>query len=82
MTTEHGADGIPDIIRAKAFHLVDDDGYVRASLATDEDGQPFISLDGEDYQPRFEVSLDSGSGSPVLSLYGQKRRSQVVRLHR
>ena len=57
---------IPDVIQAKAFQLVDDNGEVRAELTMANDGPEFRLLDLEG-NIRFSVTLfDNDQPSLVL----------------
>ena len=64
MTTTSDRSDIPDVIQAKAFQLVDDNGNVRAELRTEHDGEPsFVDKDG---LTRLEAGLNGGDGFLTL----------------
>ncbi len=61
MTTVSDIADIPDVIQAKVFQLVDDNGDVRAELKTDVNGERSFTLMDQQGQPRLIAGLDGGN---------------------
>ena len=61
---------IPDVIQARAFQVMDDEGRVRAELKTTADGEPSFALFDTDGQIRLCAELNEGC--PVLTLNDQE----------
>ena len=64
---------IPDVVQAKAFQLVDDNGQVRAEMKTNEHGDPSFVLLDRDGKARFDLSFleDGGLGLHLNDTNGQ-----------
>jgi len=58
---------VPDVIRAKAFLLVDDEGTTRGSLSVDVDGTAGVRFFDAQGKARAVLDVDA-SGTPYLGL--------------
>ncbi len=63
--------GIPDVVQAKRFELLDDDGEVRAVLGSLGNGSPHLILSDGHGRMRAAVAL-SKSGSPRVLLFDEE----------
>ena len=63
--------GIPDVVQAKRFELLDDDGEVRAVLGSLGNGSPHLILSDEHGRMRAAVAL-SKSGFPRVLLFDEE----------
>ena len=68
---------VQDVVRAKKFQVVDDQGKKRAALGLSDDGGPALLLYDADGKKRAGLFLAS-DGSPSLSLY---RKGGTVAWH-
>ena len=64
---------MPDVIRARRFELVDDDGHTRAVLGRLADGSPHIVLADTDGRMRCAVWL-APNGTPSLAFFDDHGR--------
>ena len=68
---------IRDVVQAKAFQLVDDDGSVRAEMKLSEDGSPEFVLRDQYGQDRLVARIDGFSASLSLSNQDGQARFDV-----
>ena len=66
MTTTSEKPDIPDVIQAKVFQLVDDNGNIRAELKTGYDDEPSFALFDKDGVTRLEAGLHGSNGFITL----------------
>ena len=57
MVERMGSTDVPDVVQAKRFELVDDNGNVRARLAMADDGTPYLDILDQNGQDRLVVRL-------------------------
>ena len=58
-----------EVVRAKAFQVVNDDGAVVAELKANEDGRPYFFLRHEDGSERLAIFIDR-RGEPHITIIG------------
>ena len=76
MTTVSNISDIPDVIQAKVFQLVDDNGDVRAELKTDVDGEPSFTLMDKQGQPRLIARLDGDNSFKEVDAWSGEKPSK------
>ena len=59
---------LPDLVRAKRFELIDDEGRTRVVMATISDGSPHIVLTDANGQIRIAVALSKSNAPKVMLL--------------
>ena len=64
---------VPDVIRAKRFELVDDDGHTRAVIGRLADGSPHVVLADTDGRMRCAIWL-APNGTPSLAFFDDNGR--------
>ena len=75
MTTVSDIADIPDVIQAKVFQLVDDNGDVRAELKTDVNGERSFTLMDQQGQPRLIAGLDGDNSLKEVDTWSGKNRA-------
>jgi hypothetical protein len=80
MASHNGTMPIPDVIQAKSFQLVDDNGDVRAELTTSENGSPVFVLLNQNGQIRLGAFLDD-AGNPGFGSTRPRWPRSVKRAH-
>ena len=69
---------LPDeVVRAKAFEVVNDDGVVVARLYADQDGRPHFTLYTRDGSDRLGMFIDR-RGEPHIVLSGQNPSARIT----
>ncbi|MCH8236226.1 MAG: hypothetical protein IIC29_08910 [Chloroflexi bacterium] len=64
---------VPDVVRAKRFELVDDDGHTRAVIGRLADGSPHVVLADADGRMRCAIWL-APNGTPSLAFFDENGR--------
>ena len=73
MTTVSNIADIPDVIQAKVFQLVDDNGDVHAEVKTDVDGALSFTLIDKQGQPRLIAGLDGGNSLTEVDAWSREK---------
>ena len=59
---------IKDVITARAFHLVEEDGRKRASLFTSKDGSPNLEFYDKEGDARIAINVNKYGKSVLLKM--------------
>ena len=69
--------GVPKVVRAQRFEVVDSKGKRRASLSLGADGSPALNLLDKHGKARAALSVGA-DGSPALALFDKDRKVRAV----
>ena len=70
------SDGVQEVVRAKRFELVDDDGAVRGEMEIDASGSPILSLLNSNGVTQW-VATVSNDGTPSLEFSDREGRTRL-----
>ncbi len=73
----HKTPQVAEVIRAKQFVVVDQDGNMRAELSLNADGKPGMALYDENEKYRVTLGLNK-DGEPGLRLYDKDGKTSVM----
>lgn len=74
----HGANtGVPDVIRSKAFQLIDGQGNTRALLMGSPNGATFLSIADQKGKARIAMTVEP-DGSSVINLADGQGKARVA----
>lgn len=73
------ADNSSDILRAKAFQLVDKAGIVRGELKSEDDGRPGLYFRDQDGKQRFTIGMFAAGNPMIYMVADDGETAQVSR---
>lgn len=73
VTAQEPAGEVPAVVSAKEFRLIDRHGHMRALLAFNDEGQPFLQMRDEFDTDRVRVGISRETGVDVRDVDGKTR---------